>query len=135
MRGSDSKGYVRYDLSLNGKRSVVLGHRLVAETFLPKIDGKEFINHIDGDKANNHIDNLEWCTKQENAIHAVRVLGMSPVNKRKVICIETQRIYQSAVEAELDTGIPNSCIIRCCKGTRKSAGGKHWEYIHAGVAQ
>jgi hypothetical protein len=44
-------------------------HRLVAEAFLPKIEGKNHINHKDFDKKNNNISNLEWCTAQENIAH------------------------------------------------------------------
>jgi hypothetical protein len=48
-------------------------HRLVAITYLEPVNGKQFVNHKDGDKLNNHVSNLEWCTHQENARHA---LGM-----------------------------------------------------------
>lgn len=45
-------------------------HRLLADAFLPKIEGKLFINHKDGVKTNNDLNNLEWVTQQENNLHA-----------------------------------------------------------------
>lgn len=44
-------------------------HRIVAETFLEKKDGKNEVNHIDCNKNNNCLNNLEWCTKEYNFIH------------------------------------------------------------------
>ena len=45
-------------------------HRLVAEKFLPNLQGFTDINHKDGNKQNNHINNLEWCTRSHNITHA-----------------------------------------------------------------
>jgi len=45
-------------------------HRLLAEIYLPRVEGKPNINHIDGSKLNNHFSNLEWCTQKENIHHA-----------------------------------------------------------------
>lgn len=67
-------GYLYVDLCKNGKRVRKNIHRLVAETFLPAVSGKEFINHIDENKQNNCLDNLEWCTCAENSRHSAHKL-------------------------------------------------------------
>ena len=67
--GGSGKMYKRVELHKNGKCKKYYVHRLLAEAFLPKREGKYFINHIDGDRWNNDLSNLEWCTLQENARH------------------------------------------------------------------
>lgn len=64
--GDNGDGYIR--VSLSNKFYYV--HRLVADAFIPKIEGKDFVNHKDEVKSNNNVDNLEWCTNQENIIHS-----------------------------------------------------------------
>lgn len=64
------KGYLKVDLHKNGKRTHKKVHRLVAEAFIPNPLGKPQVNHIDGNKKNNSYTNLEWCTNQENQLHA-----------------------------------------------------------------
>jgi|SRR5699024_7462761 len=61
---------VRVTLWKNKEPKSFLVHRLVAEAFLPKIEGKESINHIDGNPKNNNVNNLEWCDHKENNNHA-----------------------------------------------------------------
>lgn len=69
----NNKGYVMVRLWKNNASVSKLVHRLVAETFIPKIEGKHEVNHIDGNKTNNNVKNLEWCTRQENNIHAKKL--------------------------------------------------------------
>lgn len=123
-----NRGYIRFDISENGKRFSILCHRAVALAFIPNIHGKKEVNHKDGDKTNNTVGNLEWCTPVENMQHAFRVLGREPVNKIPVICLETGIVYESAYEAERKTGISNVQINRCCTGKRKSTRNTHWRY-------
>lgn len=71
-------GYVKNGLILkNGKSKHFFRHRLVMLCFNPREDADMLqVNHIDGDKTNNSLQNLEWCTNQENRIHAVK-LGLA----------------------------------------------------------
>jgi hypothetical protein len=69
---------IKKQQSLNGYKSVGIGHkrthlvhRLVAQAFihnpnnLPQVNHKNFIRH------DNHVENLEWCTADDNRLHAV----------------------------------------------------------------
>lgn len=47
-------------------------HKCVAETFIDNPDKLPCVNHKDGDKLNNNVSNLEWCTIQYNALHAIK---------------------------------------------------------------
>ena len=64
VKGGDN--YLHVYLCKNGKQKNIKIHRLVAEAFIPKTDGKEFVDHIDGDRQNNNVNNLRWCTQAEN---------------------------------------------------------------------
>ena len=68
--GLNSNGYPAVEFCKNGKQKKYSVHRLVAEAFIPKIEGKNLINHKNGIKTDNRVENLEWCTSQENIRHA-----------------------------------------------------------------
>lgn len=63
--------YPTYNLTIDGKKKNMMIHRMVAETFLVKVDGKNIVNHIDGDTHNFHVSNLKWCDYKENSQHAI----------------------------------------------------------------
>lgn len=67
-----NSGYLVCHLSKHRKRKACTVHRLVATAFIPNPENKAFVNHLDGNKSNNCSSNLEWCSPQENAQHAVR---------------------------------------------------------------
>ena len=72
-----------YQISMYGKKRMV--HRLVAEAFILKVEGKEHIDHIDADKSNNKATNLRWCTPTENMQyhHFGEVREIATETKRK----------------------------------------------------
>lgn len=49
-------------------------------------------------------------------------------NAKKIICIETQEIFNSALEAQQKLTIDNSSILKNCKGYLKSAGKLHFKF-------
>lgn len=69
---STNRRYQTVCLKIDGKYKNKLVHRLVAEAFLPNSNNYPQVNHIDGCPENNNLSNLEWCTNQQNAIHAYR---------------------------------------------------------------
>ena len=124
-------GYLRIRIFKNGSCSSVGVHRLVARAFLPNPKNLTIVNHLDGNKANNIVTNLEWCTQSQNACHAYRVLGCKASGgkpKRKVVCLDNDKVYSSVKQASIDAGINRTSIISCCKGRYTTAGGLHWAY-------
>lgn len=77
-------GYVCVNLHKDKKLKRFLVHRLMAESFLPKEDGKEFIDHINGVRHDNRLENLRRCTHYENDTYPLAI-----ENKRKV----SQRVH------------------------------------------
>ena len=48
--------------------------------------------------------------------------------KRSIICVETQKVYESAKQIEKELGFANSNIIACCRGKLHTAYGYTWAY-------
>lgn len=141
---SDRFGYLRLGLSNENGRSKKYLHRLVAEAFVPNMDGKTEVNHKDGNKRNCAAENLEWVTPHENRIHMYRVLGVQrkkltkeqierlssfavAARSKPVRCVETRTIYDSVKNAAIGNGITGSAITHAIK-SNGTAGGYHWEF-------
>lgn len=72
-----------------------------------------------------------WCYYEEKDSFVAPTKKRNPLYKR-VRCIETMILYDTATEAQRKTGINNSSIGDVCRGKRKTAGGYHWEYVAEG---
>lgn len=101
-------------------------HRLVAQAYIPNPDNYPQINHKNGIKKDNRVENLEWCTSQQNIIHAWETSlnrhrkgiesATHKLNESQVI--EIRKIYEHKKSIKwqqmLDTaskfGVTGSCI-------------------------
>lgn len=129
--------YGRADVCLykDGKNYVLLVHRLVAFAF-PEICGEWFegaqANHKDEDPLNNIAVNIEWVTCKYNINYGTRT--ERAIQHRRKPCGQYKdgvliNKYSSLVEAGEKTGIWESSIGMCCRGSLKMAGGYEWRYL------
>lgn len=140
--------YKTIRLRTESNEKTVYIHRLVAMAFIPNPENKPMINHIDGNKLNNTVSNLEWCTRQENEIHAwkhglkeriretakenLKIARMHVHTKKPVTQMTLDgkviKLWDSASDVMKEIGIDASGITKCCKGKLKKTGGYKWQY-------
>lgn len=138
---TDVYGYKIVSLCNGGKRKTAKVHRLVADAFLEKIDGKTQVNHKDGNKGNNAVSNLEWCNGSENKLHAFKIGLQKPrrggemQNAKPVIMTHMdgqEKKFDSITEACEYLGIgkqAKSDISKCCNGKTKTSHGHKWRFF------
>ena len=51
------------------------------------------------------------------------------IKKKKVICVETNIVYESIHQAEMLTKISHASISNCCNEKALTAGGYHWRFV------
>jgi collagenase-like PrtC family protease len=91
LKGQVNKnGYKSYNISIDGEKHRLYAHRMVAETYLDRLDGKNEVNHKDGNKLNNSIENLEWVSSGENKRHSIDT-GLRDKQLQKVYCFDENK--------------------------------------------
>lgn len=129
MKAGNKKGYLRIGLCKDGKQKFYRVHRLVATAFIPNPDNLPQVNHKDENKTNNRVENLEWCSAEYNSNYGTRTKRSVEKRKKQVLCIETGKIYSSAVQIDIELGLSKGNISKVCLGKHKTCGGFHWCYI------
>lgn len=106
-------------------------HRLILAAFTGEMRDLD-VNHLDGNKLNNRLDNLEWCTKKENMIHALKnnlltfkddYLPISAYRPVPIKDLTTNKNYSSITEASRDLSIGASSISGVVNGKHKHTHG------------
>ena len=80
---------------------------------------------------------LVWAFYEEGKIYKLPSKTELNKNRKKVICLETQEIFDSMTDAANKIKIMISNISECCNGSRKTAGIKdgiplHWAFYEEG---
>ena len=70
LKHYDSDGYVRYQLSVDGKQRKRFAHRLVAEAYLDNSDNHPVVHHKNNIRDDNRVENLMWATRKYNRNNA-----------------------------------------------------------------
>jgi group I intron endonuclease len=112
--------------SFPGKKNGMYGKKLSKE------HKRSLMNFLVGHKCSEDTKkkmslNNGMLNKKHNKSSKLKMRKNSPINK-KVICIETNKIYSSAREAYRQTKISNVCIGLACRGIYKTAGKLHWSF-------
>ncbi|MCR5333276.1 MAG: hypothetical protein K6E11_04620 [Bacilli bacterium] len=66
-----------------------------------------------------------WCYEDEKDTFTLT----QEKTRKKVLCVEDNKIFNSMKEACDAYHIDPSCLSAACKGKQKTAGGYHWKYV------
>lgn len=133
--GWDSFEHIILFDNLSREEAALKERELIAQY---KTTNREYgYNNSDGGELGFHYTHSEESKKKmsEKAkareVNTKAIEAMKARNSRAVVCIETQQVYESASEAARQLGIKNH-ISECCRGTRKTCAGYHWQYAQEG---
>lgn len=76
----NNSGYLFVGLNKHNKKHFYV-HFLVAKSFIPNLENKQFIDHINTNKTDNRVENLRWVTREENMNNPLTKKKMSEINR------------------------------------------------------
>jgi hypothetical protein len=133
------RGYLDVHFSVNGIVKTFRVARIIANTFIVNPENKPQVNHKKGNKLDNRVYMLEWNTGSENQKHSFRELNRKPTaywtgkespRRRKVMCIETNKIFQSVSEAAKEIGVSDAMISKLCRKEVASSKKLTFKYLN-----
>lgn len=87
----EKNGYIRFGLMVNGVKTHIPYHRVVALAFIPNPEGKPTVDHINRDRSDNRICNLRWASHKEQQDNT-RYVDQG-ISKYGVRCCDDLREY------------------------------------------
>ena len=124
-------GYLEYTFCEGGDRHYISVHRLVAETFIPNLDGKPCVDHINTIKTDNRVQNLRWCTPQENTLNPLTYQRLNATKRKPIVGVDVNGNevcrFESATAA-VDAGYSVHCI-DVANGKRIRSNNLYWRWI------
>lgn len=124
----NGNGYLKLNITIDGKQTKKYVHRLVAQTFIPNTDNLPQVNHKDCNTKNNDVSNLEWCDGSYNMRYREKY-GISqtesaghPLFAVNLATLEVLH-FRAQQEAGRLLGVSTGTINDVIKGKRKQAGG------------
>lgn len=122
-------GYLSINLCKNGKKKASRINRLVAEAFLPNPENLPEVDHLNDNRTDNRAENLQWISRVEN--NRKRQSGIAI--PRRVQCIETGEIFESAAAAAKSVNRKPISMNRNLRGLTQTCAGKHFKYYNKDV--
>ena len=126
-----TRGYKQINVYHNGGHQVYYVHKLVAETFIENLENKTHVLHLNGDKTDNRVENLVWASHEES-MNKARSLTTYKTGRYNKMVLQFDldgnfiKAYDTITQASKATGVNDTCISDCTRGTQKTAGGFVW---------
>lgn len=129
-------GYYVVNLCSHGEQKTVKVHRLVAIAFIPNPEKLYAVDHINLNKFDNRVENLRWLSiADNNRVYRKEQLSeekkekRNDVSRKKVICVESGKIYRSLTQAAEDFKVTSQSISACAHGRVKTSCGLHCKFV------
>lgn len=96
--------------------------KVKAERQRERLKGKAFFK--------NHTHTEEWKEQHSKDMQGEKNPNYGKHTQgKKCLCIELNKIFESAREAAKQMGVSHTGIIATCNGKQKTSAGYHWKYI------
>lgn len=126
----NGNGYQLIWLQVNKTKQRYQIHRLVAFHFFPPPLSFQEIHHKDGNPGNNHLNNIEWVSHAQNMQHVFQNgrKDFEAKHWKKVIDLNSGKIYKSISEAARDIGCTMQCLSQIMRNNSKKRKSKFDRY-------